>query len=194
MTDIRICFFGDSYVNGTGDAAALGWVGRAIAKANKSHFITYYNLGIRGNTSKDIANRWKQEATVRLVDCDKKYVVFAFGTNDTNIIDTKLRVSLEETLKHTEDFIKGASIYDGIVIIGPPPLIEKHHDQRNKALDKKLQERCKAHSVPYISLYNILLGNSEWLTMIGNNDQYHPGGDGYELLAMSIISSPQWLF
>ncbi|HZC55143.1 MAG TPA: hypothetical protein VE396_03730 [Xanthobacteraceae bacterium] len=30
---IRICFFGDSMVNGTGDDACLGWVGRICAAA-----------------------------------------------------------------------------------------------------------------------------------------------------------------
>ena len=31
--DLRICFVGDSFVAGTGDETALGWVGRVTATA-----------------------------------------------------------------------------------------------------------------------------------------------------------------
>ena len=32
----RICFFGDSFVNGTGDDDALGWVGRLCAAERRA--------------------------------------------------------------------------------------------------------------------------------------------------------------
>ena len=45
--DIRICFVGDSFVNGIGDETALGWVGRVCALAHTHGFpLTSYNLGI----------------------------------------------------------------------------------------------------------------------------------------------------
>lgn len=56
--DIRICFVGDSFVNGIGDERALGWAGRLCAAANARGVpVTYYNLGVRRNTSKDILLR-----------------------------------------------------------------------------------------------------------------------------------------
>ena len=52
-SEIRICFIGDSLVNGTGDEAALGWAGRLCAMANESDIpVTYYNLGIRRYSAK----------------------------------------------------------------------------------------------------------------------------------------------
>ena len=67
--DIRICFIGDSLVNGTGDRQALGWSGRVCAAANRAGFIvTHYNLGIRGNTTQDILSRWKTEFELRKVN------------------------------------------------------------------------------------------------------------------------------
>jgi acyl-CoA thioesterase-1 len=55
---MRICFFGDSFVNGTGDDDALGWVGRAVASARHAgRDVTAYNLGVRGDTSADVAAR-----------------------------------------------------------------------------------------------------------------------------------------
>ena len=61
-TDIRICFVGDSLVNGAGDPECLGWTGRICAGARGDGYdVTYYNLGVRGQTSADIASRWHEE-------------------------------------------------------------------------------------------------------------------------------------
>jgi hypothetical protein len=47
-SQIRICFLGESFVNGTGDQEYLGWTGRICVNAHKKgHDITYYNLGVR---------------------------------------------------------------------------------------------------------------------------------------------------
>jgi len=64
MKDIRICFIGDSFVNGTGDPEKLGWCGRVCSRVtDKSLDITYYNLGIRRETSSDIKERWEAEVS-----------------------------------------------------------------------------------------------------------------------------------
>jgi lysophospholipase L1-like esterase len=64
---MRICFFGDSFVNGTGDDDGLGWVGRVVARARQGgRDVTAYNLGIRRDTSADVAARWVGEARLRL--------------------------------------------------------------------------------------------------------------------------------
>jgi lysophospholipase L1-like esterase len=67
MGAARICFVGDSFVNGTGDPECLGWTGRICALAcQKGHDVTYYNLGVRRETSTDIATRWRDEVSRRL--------------------------------------------------------------------------------------------------------------------------------
>jgi acyl-CoA thioesterase-1 len=80
---IRICFFGDSIVNGTGDDACLGWVGRICSAARRRGIdLTCYNLGIRRDTSTDILARWQIEARARLPDQYDGRLVFSFGAND----------------------------------------------------------------------------------------------------------------
>ena len=67
LTEWRLCFFGDSMVNGTGDDTCLGWVGRICATARRSgRDLTCYNLGIRRDTSADVLARWQREAETRL--------------------------------------------------------------------------------------------------------------------------------
>ena len=52
--DLRLCFVGDSFVNGTNDPDYLGWTGRvSILARGRGHMLTCYNLGVRRDTSSD---------------------------------------------------------------------------------------------------------------------------------------------
>ena len=67
MSDLRLFFFGDSITNGTGDETCLGWVTRLMATENKSRRdLTFYNLGVRRHTSKEIRARWESEWQARV--------------------------------------------------------------------------------------------------------------------------------
>ena len=66
MAQMRICFIGDSFVSGAFDDECLGWVGRICAAARRrKHDVSPYNLGVRGETSLQIARRWRAEAEAR---------------------------------------------------------------------------------------------------------------------------------
>jgi len=82
--DLRICFIGDSYVNGISDPEYLGWAGRvSVAARQKGYNLTSYSLGVRRETSSDILKRWHQEVGLRFPSSCKPFVVFSFGANDT---------------------------------------------------------------------------------------------------------------
>ena len=77
MTELRICFVGDSITNGTSDDDCLGWPGRLCsAERNSGHDISSYNLGIRAETSEQIASRWRAECTPRLPEPYPAALVF----------------------------------------------------------------------------------------------------------------------
>src|ERR1044071_4238499 len=87
---MRICFIGDSYVNGTGDDDCLGWTGRICAAARQRGCdITYYNLGVRRDTSGEIAERWEREARARLAPDQDGRLVFSFGVNDCVFVEPR---------------------------------------------------------------------------------------------------------
>jgi lysophospholipase L1-like esterase len=99
--DLRICFIGDSFVNGTNDPECLGWTGRVAASAQrKGYNLTSYNLGIRRETSNDIAQRWLHEARLRLPDGCKPFVVFSFGVNDTTLESGKVRIAEAQSVEN----------------------------------------------------------------------------------------------
>lgn len=101
------------FVNGTGDDDddGLGWVGRLVAEARQSgRDVTGYNLGIRGDTSADVAARWRNEARLRLPPEYDGYLAFSFGANDCilNKSDGSPRVGYTESLARAEATLKEA--------------------------------------------------------------------------------------
>ena len=82
--DRRVFFVGDSYVVGIGDPERRGWVGRVAERSDRDGLpITVYNLGVRRDTSDDIARRWAAEVGARRVAGSEDRMVVAFGVNDT---------------------------------------------------------------------------------------------------------------
>lgn len=130
MQAIRICFVGDSIVNGTGDETALGWAGRLCAEANLRGQVTYYNLGIPGDTSADLRARWEGECALRLpADCDGR-VVFSCGINDMLIDDGQLRVPLEQSRANLQAILRQAREKYHVLLAGPTPVSDAQHNQR----------------------------------------------------------------
>ena len=192
--DIRICFIGDSLVNGTGDEAALGWAGRLSTMANASDRpVTYYNLGIRRNTSKDILLRWESECTLRLPDfCDGR-IVLSCGVNDTVIENGKMRVNFAESCANVRAILHGAKQYT-VLMVGPPPVIDDEQNERIESLSLAFAREAKALGVPYIDLFSLLCADETYKREVERNDGAHPRSEGYSKMARIIGSSPNWWF
>jgi lysophospholipase L1-like esterase len=192
--DIRICFVGDSFVNGTGDETALGWAGRLCAAANdRGMAITYYNLGIRRDTSRDILLRWEHECALRLpADCDGR-IVFACGVNDTVIEGGALRVHPEESRANIREFLRGAKRYR-VLVVGPPPVADNDQNERIHGLSQTFAHEASALGIPYIELFSPLKSDSLYKQDISLNDGFHPSSIGYATMAQIIGTSTNWWF
>jgi lysophospholipase L1-like esterase len=122
---IRICFFGDSIVNGTGDDACLGWVGRICSIARRRGVdLTCYNLGVRRDTSTDVLARWQTEAHARLPDEYDGRLVFSFGANDCCPGDDVggVRVAPVKALANASAVLSAAVAWRPTLMIGPFPI------------------------------------------------------------------------
>ncbi len=92
--NLRVACFGDSFVAGVGDPLGQGWVGRVVAAAFAAgQPLTAYNLGVRRETSVDVATRWQREAQPRLPAGVERRVVVCVGANDTTVEDGVQRVA-----------------------------------------------------------------------------------------------------
>jgi acyl-CoA thioesterase-1 len=192
--DIRICFVGDSFVNGTGDETALGWAGRLCASAAKRGVpVTYYNLGVRRNTSKDILMRWENEVAHRLPDtCDGRVVV-SCGVNDTVVEDGKVRIRPEESCANLRAILDGARKHK-VILVGPPPVDDDQQNERIRSLSDAFAREAGRLGVPFIELFSALAADNAYIQEISSGDGAHPGSKGYTTIAAIISSSPSWWF
>ncbi|WP_414545471.1 GDSL-type esterase/lipase family protein [Nostoc sp. CCY0012] len=195
--EIRICFLGESFVNGAGDPDCLGWTGRICVNANKKgHDITYYNLGVRRETSTELRNRWRKEVSYRLPKEYDGRVVFSFGVNDTTIENGKTRVSLTESIENIHSILSEAKQLYPVLMVSPPPCFDSEQDGRNQRIMNLSQEFalvCHEVNVPYLDVFPILEKSNIWIDEAKNYDGAHPRAAGYAEFAHIVDNWDAWL-
>ena len=190
---MRICFFGDSIVNGTGDPDCLGWVGRVCAAARRGGVdVTSYNLGIRRDTSADILSRWRREAELRLPAEHARRLVFSFGVNDCILENGTRRVPRVQTLSNARAILGAAAAYAPTLMIGPAPIAEADVNERVRELIPALSTACHELRVPFLDVFDRLKASSTWMQEIAQGDGAHPGRGGYQELAALVNGWPEW--
>lgn len=192
MSDIRICFFGDSFVTGTGDPAYLGWSGRVCAATASPQTLTYYNLGIRGNTSEQIEARWQAEAAPRFLFPADARLVFSFGVNDNCIEDGHLRVSAKGSIACARRILTQAKAQYPTLMIGPPPVEDETINDRTVVTSMAYAALCDELAIPYLETYRPLRQNPIWMNEVTLVDGAHPGAAGYEVFAQLVLAWAVW--
>ncbi|WP_370277517.1 GDSL-type esterase/lipase family protein [Pontibacterium sp.] len=193
--DLRICFVGDSFVNGTGDETKLGWTGRVCAALEASDSdleVTFYNLGVRRDTSEDIRRRFNQEISARLQAGFDTLVVFSFGVNDTTIENGVLRVDSERSIDNTRALLLEVAEQHPVLMVGPPPIADEEQNNRIQALDTEFAQLCSELNVPYLSVFDGLVCNPVWREEVTSNDGAHPHSAGYSILSERLLSWDVW--
>jgi acyl-CoA thioesterase I len=190
---MRICFFGDSYVNGTGDPTGLGWVGRVAGAARRrGHDLTTYNLGIRRDTSADIAARWQEEAARRLPQEFDCRLVFSFGVNDCIDENGAPRVAAERSLANARAILGAARARGPVLMLGPPPLSLGGAEARIPALSRALETLSAELGIAFLDLGTPLSAIALWRIELAAGDGAHPGAAGYALIADLVEGWPAW--
>jgi len=192
--DRRILFFGDSFVAGAGDPTGLGWVGRVAAAAHDAgRPITAYNLGIRGDSSADVAARFEPEMAARTRNAAASYgVVLSFGANDMLVADNRLRVPPGRsvgTLNRLIDLTQAAG--HGVLVVGPPPVGEPEEDERIRELSSQFAHVVTHRNLRYAETARVLSAHDVWRSEAAANDGSHPGAGGYAALA-EIVRAAGW--
>lgn len=194
---MRICFFGESYVNGVGDPTTQGWVGRLCADAiSKGHQLTVYNCGIRGATSTLVRDTWQAEASARFKPGEKFAVVFSYGTNDCWRENGQTQVSLETQIENTTAVLKAASARWPTLFVGPPGL-PGYADNTIRVSDHaercvQTQKICSHLNVPYFDTLSVYDGFKQWHTEAKAGDGVHPGAGGYGEMAAALALWAPW--
>ena len=191
--DVRICFVGESFVNGTGDRTHLGWAGRLCqALSQGGDRITYYNLGIRRETTTELLVRWQQDCARRLPPGCHHRVVFSFGVNDTTLEDGSMRVTLLQSLANARRILSVAQQTYPILMVGPAAIADKAQNARINELSIHLAHLCETLNVPYLDIFTSLNQSATWMQEVEAGDGAHPNAAGYAELARLVQQWSAW--
>ncbi len=191
--EIRICFVGDSFINGAGDRTYLGWTGRLCqALAAEGLDITHYNLGVRRETSVDIERRWEAEVTRRLPDGYDNRIVFSFGTNDTTWENGQPRVSAIDALNHCRRILSMAKQQYPVLMISPPPITDTQQNTRTEKRCEDFGMVCQALEIPFLDIFTPLSQSPSWWHALEAGDGAHPGAEGYAEIAHLVQGWSVW--
>ena len=218
MPVARICFIGASNVEGVGDEERRGWTGRlAYLPPAKGEPVNLYNLGIGGETTDMIRDRWKVECQARIPDDMAGALVMSFGLNDAaEVVGEGLRLPLTETIKNVTTAAREASAWKPVLWVGPTPVDEammpmkprprvvlsqsnprpgvafSHSNARLGELNDAYAKVAHDLDIPYMDLLNPLLADPRYTAAIQERDGLHPSGAGYQLIAEMIADWAPW--
>ncbi|MGW2395170.1 GDSL-type esterase/lipase family protein [Kitasatospora sp. NPDC001664] len=185
---LRVCFIGDSFVQGIGDPAYQGWVGRVLAAAGPD--VTAFNLGIRRDTSDDVLARVWTEFSPRSASGSDHRLVVSFGSNDTVLEDGAPRVAPARTLANlTALLTEAAERSIAVLVVGPPPVALYGDEHLGRLLDlaDAQAEVCASRGVPFIPLTAALATDLAWNAEALAGDGAHPGTGGYTRAAQVVL-------
>lgn len=191
--DIRICFVGESFVNGTGDRTHLGWTGRLCQTlSQRGDRVTYYNLGIRRETSTELLERWQQECDRRLPPGCHHRVVFSFGVNDTTVENGSRRVALAQSLANARQILSVAQQLYPVLVVGPAAIADEAQNVRIHELSDHFAHACETLHIPYLDIFTPLSQSAIWMQEAAAGDGAHPDAAGYTALAQIVQAWPAW--
>jgi len=193
MRDLRICFVGDSYINGTGDERCLGWTGRLCERRfSWDYRLSFYDLGIRGETTAEVRARWKAECEARFPEGADNRVVVQFGINDIGGVTGEGRqIEEDETVEEAEAFLKEVSDLYPVLWVGLPPANEACSPMKPSeglevsfsqdaatALNERFKTCAEKLNVPYCDLQARVLANRDYMSSLTRGDRMHGDGTG----------------
>jgi lysophospholipase L1-like esterase len=202
----RVFCFGDSITLGCNDSTGLGWPGRLCGGLmHNEHSVAVYNLGINGDTSQDVAARWRAEVDARSRNAPG-LILFAFGFNDAAKADGgEVQVDLASSITSARSTLTAAKAIADVLWIGPTPMDESVNpmqtefacwDMHNRDIaryDAAYSDLAVAIGIDYLRLFPEFLTSPRYQAALVAGDKVHPGDDGYAMIAERIAGWDRWL-
>lgn len=179
---VRICVIGDEVAGGMGDARALGWVGRVMARTQFEAPVFLSTLAVPGESTTDLQARWEEECSRRFAEGADNRLVVGLGATD-----------IRDGLSLARSRLNLANILDGAAaerikcfVVGPPPAADLDPDQV-ATLSAAFADVCQRRHVPYVAAFEALRSHDQWHADVAANDGLYPGQAGYGLLAWLVL-------
>jgi lysophospholipase L1-like esterase len=199
---MRVLVFGASITQGFWDTKG-GWVQRLRSHydtiktqdiSKEDEYPDIFNLGISGNTTKDVLNRLQNETKARITNKSNSAIVFSIGTNNAAVevngkewsTPEEYRTELEEIISQTKELTAK------IIFVGLPCCDESrttpvswlainYTNERLLLFDKVAREVCLKHNIAHIAIYEPMQKQLNKGTNLFE-DGLHPNNEGHELI------------
>jgi len=177
--------FGDSITYGLHDREMCGWVNRLrneLELRTENNFII--NLGIPGQNSTNINNRFELEIKNRYNDIDDFILIYAIGIKDALIItkEDNHKNIFKDNIKNIINISKKYTnkIYF-IGLIEPNYEIRPEYKKRNVIyIDNEIKNICEQEKIEYIKIIDKV--KNEFLV-----DGLHPNNKGHQIISNIIL-------
>ena len=173
-----------------------GGPGVCVSMANASDIpVTYYNLGIRRNTSKDILLRWESECGSSIARFLRWPHSLSHVASTIRVIENgKVRVEFCGILRECPSDSARSYGDTKCLWLVRRRLLTTNRMRESKAFRLRLLARQKRlafrTSIFFLHSARMTLINGKWQ----RNDGAHPRSEGYSKMARIIGSSPNWWF
>ncbi len=192
-------FFGDSITLGVNDPQGGGWVGRFAMRSTEMQGMpipptTFYNLGVRKQSSKAVSSRWEAEYMQRRIENASPHLIFCFGTVDMAAPSGIPVMSVEDSTVTARDILQRAKDEAPVLLMSPPPVLQTAHRERIGVLSAAYAELCNAISIPHLNLFELLRSSDAFMNDL--SDGVHPGALGNSLIADLLLNFPpmqEWM-
>ncbi|WFS63514.1 GDSL-type esterase/lipase family protein [Pseudodesulfovibrio thermohalotolerans] len=178
-------FIGDSLTLGCGDATGLGWPGRiATVLMRGGRDLTWYNLGVRANTTIKLRDRWRDEVARRFLPGQNARLIFSFG-----VADIANDVPAQTCYDNAEAILSEAKDIGPTLFIGPMPVGDPDKTERITQLSLGLETVCDRLGVPCVPVIQSLKDSAPYASALAAYDNVHPAAEGYDILAELLLKS-----
>lgn len=191
-----ICVFGDSDTYGALDREQGGWVNRLRKYIDsKDDGDMVYNLGISGDTSKEIMKRFKIECGARFREAagykENFAIIFSVGGNDAStrkkrtVTNREFSSNINKLIELAKEYTKNIFFLDLLPVSEPkvtPVPWNSEIFYRNKdinALNDILASICWQENVPIIKI-RTEFEKANYHKLLA--DGLHPNEEGHELI------------
>lgn len=187
----RVCVVGDDLVAGIGDARALGWVGRVAARTPADAPLAVFGLGVPGEGSAGLVQRWREETSRRWADGADNRLVVGLGTADLDDGTSLARSRLN--LANVLDDAQARSL--PAFVVGPPPGPDPARHEKTRELATAFTDVATRRGVPFVDCFEPLVSHEQWYADLAAGDGTHPGQAGYGLMAWLVLHGGwhEWL-
>ena len=193
----RILVFGDSITYGAFDSESGGWVDRLKAfffRDGRNYKYSVYNVGISGDTTQDLLERFEFETQQRTKEDDNKddIIIFNIGTNDSGFLASKKDnwINSKKFRKNIKNLIELAKKFsEKIIFVGPIPVDESkttpipwapdvsYTNETIKKYSEIIDSVCKENKVYFIDLSDKFL-KLDYKSL--SEDGVHPNPKGHQ--------------